>query len=62
MDCLSGAVRLNGGTNRLEGRVEVCLYSSVDKPIWGTVCNIGWSRLDAEVVCGQLGVPQENCK
>ena len=48
-DCEEGDIRLVGGTNTMEGRVEVC-YSGV----WGTVCNNRWGRADAAVACRQL--------
>ena len=48
--CTHVAVRVVGGSNNREGRVEVCLNG-----IWGTVCDNNWSQEDANIVCRQLG-------
>ena len=51
--CTTGAVRLADGIIDNEGRVEVCVNG-----VWGTVCDQGWDKTDAHVVCQQLGHPE----
>ena len=48
--CLNGDIRLRGGTNLGEGRVEICNNNT-----WGTVCDDAWGTPDANVACRQLG-------
>lgn len=50
-----GDIRLEGGSNILEGRVEVF----TEDLLWATVCDDGWGEEDATVVCRQLGFPTE---
>ncbi|XP_078616291.1 scavenger receptor cysteine-rich domain-containing protein DMBT1-like [Branchiostoma floridae x Branchiostoma japonicum] len=47
-------VRLRGGSDSHEGRVEV-FYGYWSN--WGTICDDSWDLNDARVVCRQLGFP-----
>ena len=49
LGCSEGALRLVGGLDRSEGRVEICLND-----MWGTICDQMWDLTDAAVVCRQL--------
>ena len=49
--CTEGEIRLIGGRNKREGRVEICLNDE-----WGTVCDLMWNVTDAGVACRQLGL------
>ena len=47
---LDSAIRLIGGINKLEGRVEIQYQG-----IWGTICDDGWDDIDTTIVCKELG-------
>ncbi len=50
-NCTNGEVRLANGVNATEGRVEICLNRA-----WGSVCDQGFTKEEAMVVCRQLGM------
>ena len=49
--CVNGAIRLVGGSDPFEGRVEICIGDA-----WGTLCqDVYWDDPDAQVICKQVG-------
>ena len=49
-DCTNGEIRLMEGESEFEGRLEVCINSR-----WGTVGSNGWTKIDEQVICNDLG-------
>ena len=49
-ECTDNDVRIAGGLNAKEGRIEVCLSG-----VWGIVCGNKWDEIGARVVCRHLG-------
>ena len=49
--CNHDSIQLVDGGVSYEGRVEYC-----NDGVWGTVCDHGWTELDAAVACRQLGL------
>ncbi len=47
--CKDGDIRLAGGPNQFEGRLEYCSNSS-----WGHVCGSHWDTANTMVACNQL--------
>ena len=52
--CPPGDIRLVGGSASDEGRVELCYNNA-----WGTICDSGFDERDANVICRQLGYPDQ---
>ena len=47
---MNGDIRLVGGSNPFEGRLEVCYFNQ-----WGTICSSTTTSQVARVACRQLG-------
>ena len=53
--CDDGTLRLVGGSNNRQGRVEICYNEA-----WGTICDNQFDNVDASVICRQLGFSQNS--
>lgn len=53
--CDDGSLRVVGGNNDLQGRVEICYNEA-----WGTICDNQFDNVDASVICRQLGFSQNS--
>ena len=53
--CRQGDIRLIGGADDREGRMEVCNQNQ-----WGSVCDVSWDMNDANVACRQAGFGSGN--
>ena len=53
-NCTDYDVQLVGGATANEGKVLICING-----VWGTVCDNSFNRIDAGVVCNQLGYQRE---
>ena len=54
-DCTDGLIRLVDGSDEFEGRLEMCVDGK-----WGTVCDNGFSTIDAVKACAQLKLPTDS--
>ena len=50
--CNDGTIRLVNGTDKYEGRVEICYNEE-----WGSICGGFWTVQDSIVACRQLEFP-----
>lgn len=57
--CFDGELRLRGGFDDNQGRVEICYNGA-----WGTVCDdggwVGHRTSNAQVLCQQLGLESQS--
>ena len=49
-NCTDNDIRLVGSGLESQGRLDVCING-----VWGSVCDDGWTDVNAIVVCRQLG-------
>ena len=49
-NCTTNEVRLTGGSDQHEGRVEYCVNG-----VWQSICDYEWDDVDAHSLCRQLG-------
>ena len=49
--CTQESIRLANGDITQEGRVEICIDN-----VWGAVCSDEWNKIDALIICKQLGL------